>query len=67
MKMKYKCVGNVNKITGTESKYLTVGKVYDFEIVDSEFDFFGEAKTDCGNDMLENFTEQYHGQWEKVE
>lgn len=62
--MKYKCIGNINRITGSESKYLTVGKVYDFDMIDDEF---GTTKTDCGNDMLENLTKQYHAQWEKVE
>lgn len=34
MKTKYKCVGNVNKITGRTSDYLTVGKIYEFDMID---------------------------------
>lgn len=62
--MKYKCVNNYNMVTDSESKYLTVGKVYDFDMLDDEF---GTTTGDSGGDVFENLTKQYHAQWEKVE
>lgn len=62
--MKYKCIGNTNKFTGATSDYLTVGKVYDFDMLDDDF---GTTEGDIGNEVLENLTKQYHAQWEKVE
>lgn len=62
--MKYKCIGNINKVTGTTSDYMTAGRVYEFDMLDDET---GTTEGDTGNEMLENLNKQWHAQWERAE
>lgn len=62
MKKLYKCVSNKNDLFGV-SHYLTVGKVYEFEMDNA---YMGEAESDRGGVIREFFPNPGHGQWEEV-
>lgn len=62
--MKVKYVNNISTWTGKEVIYLTVGKVYDF---DMKNDSFGIATDDNGGEVREFFPNPSHGKWEVIE
>lgn len=61
MKAKYKYLNNINFL-GDPVDYLTIGKVYEFEM---EGDDFGVAYDKNSHEVFEFFPEPVHGQWEK--
>lgn len=63
MKIKYKCVSNIDFI-GMRSDYLTVGSVYEFDMEGVDC---GTAYGKNGEEVYEFFPNPTHGKWEKVD
>lgn len=63
MKIKYKCVSNIDFL-GYTSDYLTTGKVYEFEM---EGETSGTTYGKSREEVYEFFPNPTHGKWEKVE
>lgn len=61
--MKFKYVNNIDCF-GKTVIYLTVGKVYEFDMEDENF---GRTTSDDGAMVLESFLDSGHGKWELVE